>query len=199
MARVLAAGEWPFGPITAPFTVQYDANGSPLGTAWQSVLRGSELSPQQLSWSIASRDDGVEAASFGDPDVAGSAYVVLSRGGRELARIDTGRRFGAYVWFTPDGTRLVVGLYGDDGTTRLGLPFYGDPQGYATVVVYDVTDPAAHRTGSPRSRRRDTIRFLATVRRRRGEPRRLAHRPRECEEPSRHGARRRDRGRQGTL
>ena len=143
MARVLAAGEWPFGPITAPFTVQYDANGSPLGTAWQSVLRGSELSPQQLSWSIASRDDGVEAASFGDPDVAGSAYVVLSRGGRELARIDTGRRFGPYVWFTPDGRRLVVGLRGDDLLTRVGLPFLGGPDGYTIAVVYDVTDPGS--------------------------------------------------------
>ncbi len=110
---LLAAAEWPFGPVTAPFTVQYDADGSPLGTAWQSVASG--LGAQPAATELVHGEpasDGVEAASFGDPDVAGSAHVVLSRGGRELARIDTGRRFGPYVWFTPDGRRLVVGLPG---------------------------------------------------------------------------------------
>ena len=54
-------------PVTAPFTVQYDANGSPLGTAWQSVLRWLGAQPAgTLSCSIASRDDGLEAASVGD-------------------------------------------------------------------------------------------------------------------------------------
>ncbi|RPI05253.1 MAG: WD40 repeat domain-containing protein, partial [Actinobacteria bacterium] len=105
MARVLASSKWPFAPVTAPFTVQYDANDLPLGTAWQFRLRGSELGAQEPVSSIASSSDGLEAASFGDPNVAGSAHVVLSRGGRELARIDTGRRFGPYVWFTPDGRR----------------------------------------------------------------------------------------------
>jgi WD40 repeat protein len=47
------------------------------------------------------------------------------------------------VWFTPDGRRLVVGLRGDDLLTRVGLPFFGGPDGYTVAVVYDVTNPGS--------------------------------------------------------
>jgi WD40 repeat protein len=94
-------------------------------------------------WNLAERADGVEAAGIARTDLTGEGQVVLSREGRELSRIDTGRRFGPYVWFTPDGRRLVVGLHGDYLLSRLGSPLFGGPDGYAVAVIYDVTDPEA--------------------------------------------------------
>ncbi len=133
----------PFEGLGPASTVQYDVAGAVFGTLNFSLLRGRELTttPEDAPgfWTAAKRADGLEAVSVGDGE--SEAEVLLTLGGRELARIETGRRYGPYLWFSPDGRRLVVGLYGDDGTTRLGLPLFGDPQGFATAVLYDVTDP----------------------------------------------------------
>ena len=149
LVTVLAASKFFEPRVLPPFTVQYDSKGSSLGTIRQSVLRGTKLdTPPEgdpAVFSVAEAHNGLEAVSVAGvvPSrvLTGTGQVVLSRDGQEVARIDTGRRFFAYVWLTPDGRRLVVGLHGDDFTTRLGFPFFGGPDGDAVAVLYDVTKP----------------------------------------------------------
>ena len=139
LATVLASAPWRFDPWVAPYTAQYSTDGSPR------VLSGPPTTGQSLAWTVAQRADGLKAAGIGPTDAsqASEGQVVLSRDGHEVARIDTGSRFGSYVWFTPDGRRLVVGLHGDDPLTRLGFSVFGGPDGFASVIVYDVTKPEA--------------------------------------------------------